>query len=71
MPNELLEYLNQKLYEEQAENGKLRYSVFKESTLPAIKDALIFAGISGEDLVRYESFINEALNIADGYLKKG
>ena len=68
--NEVLAYLNEKLHQEQMEQGKLRYSVMKENSFPAIRNALLLAGITEYELSKYDTFIGEIYGICDKYLGK-
>lgn len=67
----LLESLNEKLYEQQIVNHKLRYRVFTMETLPKIRECLLFSGIASEDLSRYDSFAAEVIDICKKYLNGG
>ena len=64
----LLAHINEKVFEAQQENRALRYSVLTETTLPTIREHLLMAGISCEDLVRYDSFVAEMVDICKKYL---
>ena len=70
MPNDILEALNAKLHEEQMEQGKLRYSVMKESTMPALRNALLLSGITESELSRFDTFLGEVFDICEKYLGK-
>lgn len=66
---DILSALNEKVYKAQQENRALRYRILTTSTLPTIREHLLLAGISGDDLARYDSFISEAMDICGKYMK--
>lgn len=65
----IFEMINDAIYKDQRDNRAVRYSVLTKHTLPMIRECLLLAGITSEELSRYDTFISEAMDICKKYME--